>query len=174
MSDLPSLGPRGEGWVAIQVALLAALGIAAPVTGRFATAAWTDPSGAATPVGLLVAGLAVATLAAGALLAVRGIVDLRDALTPTPPPRDDAELVEDGVYARARHPIYGGLIVASLAWAVLWLSSTGLLLAATVAVFFRLKSEREEAWLADRFAGYAAYRRRTRRFLPIPLRRAGG
>jgi len=32
--------------------------------------------------------------------------------------------------------------------------------------FFWLKSRREEAWLTERFPGYDAYRRRTRRFLP--------
>ena len=33
-------------------------------------------------------------------------------------------------------------------------------------LFFVLKSTREEAWLMGRFAGYAEYRTRTRRFIP--------
>lgn len=174
MTDLPSLGPRGEGWVAIQVAILIALGVAAPATGTLAAGAWSGPSAVASLTGLVVTGLALAILAAGVLLAIRGVLDLRGALTPMPHPRDDAELVEDGVYAWARHPIYGGLILAALGWAILWLSPAALVLAAVLGVFFRLKSAREEAWLEERFPGYAAYRGRTRRFLPFPLRRAGG
>jgi len=36
-----------------------------------------------------------------------------------------------------------------------------------LAVFADLKSRREEAWLAEQFAGYAAYRQRTRRLVPL-------
>jgi protein-S-isoprenylcysteine O-methyltransferase Ste14 len=38
--------------------------------------------------------------------------------------------------------------------------------AALLAAFFRLKSEREERWLETRYPDYAAYRARTRRFIP--------
>lgn len=159
MSDLPTLGPRGEGWVAIQVAALLAIAVAGPLTGSL---------GGGDVVGTAARVVGVALLIAGLALAVRGTIDLRDALTPLPHPRDDAELIEDGVYARARHPIYGGLILGSIGWGLLWTSPTALLLAAGLAVFFRLKSAREEHWLMERFPAYAAYRRRTRRFLPLP------
>ena len=33
-------------------------------------------------------------------------------------------------------------------------------------VLLDLKARREEAWLSERFEGYAAYMRRTRRFIP--------
>lgn len=158
MPDLPDLGPRGEGWVALQLALLAVIAVAGPVTGAFGSGP-LEMAAVLTGVSLLVAGTA---------LGVRGAIDLRDALTPLPHPRHDAELIEDGVYARARHPIYGGLIVATLGWAVLWASPTSLLLAGGLAIFFRLKSAREERWLLERFPGYAAYRQRTHRFLPLP------
>lgn len=160
MTALPSLGPRGEGWVAIQVGLLASIVGAGPLAGSLGGG----------PVGVAGSIAGVALLLAGATLAVRGTIDLRDALTPMPYPRDDASLVEDGVYARVRHPIYGGLIGGALGWAVLWWSVTALLLAGGLAVFFLLKSVREEAWLVERFPGYPAYRRRTHRFLPLPRR----
>jgi protein-S-isoprenylcysteine O-methyltransferase Ste14 len=94
MTRLPSLGPRGEGWVAIQGVLLviaAAAGLLGP--------AWTGPLRVATSVA------GVGLVAAGGALAVRGLRDLRDALTPLPYPRADAELVETGVYRLVRHPI---------------------------------------------------------------------
>lgn len=161
MTRLPSLGPRGEGWVAAQLGLLAAILLAGPWVGG----AWYGDVGFATGI----AGVVLIVVAA--VLGARGIIDLGGALTPLPHPRDDADLVEDGVYARVRHPIYGGLIVASFGWGLLWASLTALALAAVLALFFVLKSSREEAWLLERFPAYAAYRRRTRRFLPFPVTR---
>ena len=156
MSGLPSLGPRGEGWVAIQVGLLLAVA---------AAGVWFGPDwSGALHLGGIVAGLAA--LASGAILVVRGSLDLRGALTPLPHPRDGATLVESGVYGLARHPIYGGLILAALGWSWIQASLPALVASLVLTGFFVLKSTREEAWLLERFAGYADYRRRTRRFIP--------
>ena len=43
---------------------------------------------------------------------------------------------------------------------------TAIIGALALLVFFTLKSMREEAWLERRYAGYAAYRARTRRMIP--------
>ena len=155
MMRLPSLGPRGEGWVAIQALLLAAT-VAAGMVGP----AWADGARVATTASgsVLILG--------GGVLALLGIRDLRDALTPLPYPLTDAELVETGVYALVRHPIYGGLVIASLGWALLTASPAAFGAAAVLLGFFELKSRREEAWLEERFPGYAAYRTRTRRLIP--------
>ena len=156
MSRLPSLGPRGEGWVVIQVVLLAAVAAA----GWWLGPDWSDPF----RFGAVLAGIMV--FAAGAILVVRGLMDLGSALTPLPHPRDDAELVETGVYGLARHPIYGGLIVGAVGWSLIQASLAGLAGSALLLAFFTLKSSREEVWLMERFPGYAAYRTRTRRFIP--------
>jgi len=155
MSHLPALGPRGEGWVAIQVVLLVAIAAAGLLGPAWSGAVRVVSS--AVGLGLVIAGL---------VLAVRGMVDLRDALTPLPYPRDGAELVETGVYARARHPIYGGLIVGAFGWGCLTASVVALGLAVALLAFFEAKSRREEVWLVERFAGYPAYRARTRRLIP--------
>ena len=49
-----------------------------------------------------------------------------------------------------------------------WFRETGWrhVFAVVALVFFTLKSRREEAWLQERFDGYAAYRARTRRLIP--------
>lgn len=156
MSRLPSLGARGEGWVAIQIVLLLAVVSAGLSFGP-------DWSGPVRDIGILAG---VAAVAAGAFLVLRGSVDLRGALTPLPYPRDDAELVDTGVYGLARHPIYGGIILAALGWSWVQASVPALVGAFVLAGFFGLKSTREEAWLVDRFPGYRAYRSRTRRFIP--------
>jgi len=60
------------------------------------------------------AAVGLAAMAAGGLLALRGVIDLRESLTALPHPRDGATLVEHGVYRLVRHPIYGGIIIGSL------------------------------------------------------------
>jgi protein-S-isoprenylcysteine O-methyltransferase Ste14 len=155
MSRLPSLGPRGEGWVVIQFLLLGLVvlvGAAGPTyAGPFSAAARA-------------AGLAL--VAAGLALATRGLLDLRDALTPLPHPRDGAELVDTGSYALVRHPIYGGIVLAAAGYALVVGSPLALAGAAVLLGFFRLKSGREEVWLHERYPAYEAYAGRTRRMIP--------
>jgi len=113
---------------------------------------------------LLVAGAAI--LLGGAWIAFRGIRDLGRNLTALPAPTRDASLVDTGVYRRVRHPIYAGVIVLGLGWAVFVSSLMSLLVAVLLAGWLDLKSRREEVWLVAHHAGYAAYRRRTARFVP--------
>ncbi|MDQ3871283.1 MAG: isoprenylcysteine carboxylmethyltransferase family protein [Chloroflexota bacterium] len=155
MTRLPSLGRRGEGWLAAQLLLALVVLRSATVGPR-----WRGSPRIATSV----AGLAL--VGGGVLLAARGVRDLGRSITPLPRPREGAELVQTGAYARVRHPIYGGLVLASAGWGLLTASPAALALAPVVAAFFWLKSAREEAWLAERFPEYEAYRRRTRRLLP--------
>jgi protein-S-isoprenylcysteine O-methyltransferase Ste14 len=152
---LPALGPRGEGWVVIQGVLLVAV----------AAAGWLGPAWDGT-LRLLGSTTGIALMLAGLWLAVRGIKDLRGALTPLPYPRPGSELVETGVYALVRHPIYGGLVIAGIGWGLLTASPAAIAAALVLLGFFQLKSRREEAWLEGRFPGYAAYRARTRRLIP--------
>jgi protein-S-isoprenylcysteine O-methyltransferase Ste14 len=158
MSRLPDLGPRGEGWVALQAVLFVAIAASA-----LPPAAWSGPARAVT------SGAGILLAACGAILVVRGLRDLGGSLTAMPRPRDDGLLVETGVYRHARHPIYGGLVLGAVGWALLVASPLGLALAAALLGFFTLKSTREEAWLVERFPGYPAYRARTKRFIPFVL-----
>jgi protein-S-isoprenylcysteine O-methyltransferase Ste14 len=154
-SSLPRLGRRGEGWFLVQLALLVAVAIAGGLGP-----AWTGPARA---VGV---GIGLVLIAFGGILALRGIFDLRAYLTPFPMPVDGARLVDTGAYRLVRHPMYGGLILGSVGWGLLTASVPALVAAFALAVALRLKSGREEVWLADRFEAYAAYRARTRRFVP--------
>jgi protein-S-isoprenylcysteine O-methyltransferase Ste14 len=142
--------------VLVQVVLLLLIAVCGVVAGG----AWTGPLATLTAV------LGLVLMVAGALLLGRGLLDLGHSLTPLPYPRDDAQLVERGIYALARHPIYGGLIVTATGWGLLTASLAGMILAAGLAAFFGLKSRREEQWLRERFPGYAEYASRTKRFIP--------
>ncbi len=156
MSGLPSLGPRGEGWVIIQFALLGLVGLA----GLVGPAWGGELRQASAMVGLLI-------MAAGAGLGGWGLVELRDALTPLPYPRGGAQLVETGAYRLARHPIYGGIVIGALGYGLALASPPAMLGSLVLLGFFRLKSAREEVWLVARYPGYPAYRARTRRLLPF-------
>jgi len=110
------------------------------------------------------AGAAVTAL--GILLAIAGLVSLGSALTPFPRPRANARLRQSGVYAWVRHPIYGGLVLASLGLSLSWLSLPGLAFSVVVLLFFDRKSAFEERLLRTRFPEYAWYALRVRKLLP--------
>jgi protein-S-isoprenylcysteine O-methyltransferase Ste14 len=152
---LPDLGRRGEGWFLLQLVFF----------GAIAVSGFTGPAWSGWP---LAAGIALGGVLVfcGGILALRGVLDLRENLTPFPKPLDNAQLVETGAYRLVRHPIYGGLILGALGWGLVRAAPLALLGAVALAVFFDLKSRREEIWLSERYREYPAYRNRTRRLLP--------
>ncbi len=114
------------------------------------------------------AAVAFALMLLGLALLVAGSIGLGSALTPFPRPRERASLMEGGVYARARHPIYGGAILLAAGWSLIFASVAGAIFTALLVVFFELKARREEAWLRERYPDYDDYARRTRRhFVPF-------
>lgn len=155
LSGLPSLGRRGGGWVALQLAFLGAAA-AAGVLGP----GWP----ATTSRWLAVAG--VIAVLAGAGLVVLGGVALGRQLTPFPKPVADGALRRGGVYRLVRHPMYGGALLILLGWALLS-SPLALLPLAFAAVFLDAKRRREEAWLVEQHPDYLHYRLQVpRRFIP--------
>jgi protein-S-isoprenylcysteine O-methyltransferase Ste14 len=155
---LPDLGPRGEGWVIAQLALI---GLLVFVSLPGLNALWPGD----LPGWLAFAAGAVALLLAG-WTEIRALRDLGRSLTPLPRPRDDAELVDSGIYARLRHPMYAGLILAALGWSALTRSLPAFAVAILLALLLDAKSRREEDWLVERYPTYPAYRLRSKRFLP--------
>ena len=149
-------GRRGEWYVGLQLLLFVLV-----VFGPTGASAWPAPLAAVARV------LGITLIAAGGLIAAAAALNLGRHLTPLPHPKDSCELVEHGLYAWVRHPIYCGIILAAFGWALYaqgWLS---LLWAALLLVFFDIKSRREEAWLAARFPAYTDYRRRVRKLIPF-------
>jgi protein-S-isoprenylcysteine O-methyltransferase Ste14 len=142
--------------VAIQLVLFALLAVAGSVGP-----AWGDP--------WLTLGRAVGAVhvGAGGIVAGRGLVGLRENLTPVPHPVGGGRLVAHGIYGVVRHPIYAGIILASVGWGLVTASPAALAVAAGIGVFFDLKSRREEDWLLEAYPAYADYRRRVRKLLPL-------
>lgn len=146
--------PKGVRFVAVQAALFVVVG---------AGPGWFGGVGS---TGALRA-LAVAVMLLGAALALAAGFRLGRNLTPLPVPVADGRLVTGGVYAFARHPIYGGLLVLALGWSAFTGSFGTLAAALALWALFELKSRFEERSLLARYPEYARYRSGTRRFVPF-------
>lgn len=152
---LPALGPHGEGWVVLQSIVIASVVACAVFGPRWPHT--VEPE-------LRISGNVLE--AAGLALVITARIALGASFTPLPRPRRRATLRRHNVYARARHPLYGGLLVAGVGLA-LHRSPLVFLPTALLAGVFFLKSMREEAWLSARYPDYPDYRRATRRrFVP--------
>jgi protein-S-isoprenylcysteine O-methyltransferase Ste14 len=102
----------------------------------------------------------------GGYFGIGGVLVLGKNRTPYPQPRAGSALVQHGIYARVRHPLYTSVMLASLGWALLWQSAAAFIAALTLIPFFYAKAIREERWLGQTFSGYADYARRVPRFFP--------
>jgi protein-S-isoprenylcysteine O-methyltransferase Ste14 len=147
---------RGEAYVAAQFALMG-LVAAAP---WLHSASWPGPALAYAAFGWILG-------AAGVALAIAGLASLGRSLTPLPRPKEGAKLVVHGAYRWVRHPIYAGLGLAGLGWAIAWRNPLALVLAVVLLAFLDVKSRREERWLLEAYPGYADYRRRVKKLVPF-------
>ena len=113
---------------------------------------------AAIPGGILL------SIGTGAALA--GAIALGRNITPFPKPSEKAHLVRRGIFSMIRHPIYTGVMFASLGWALFWQSWPALLAASGLIPFFDAKTRREEKWLREKFREYGQYEKCVKRFIP--------
>ncbi|MBD1912051.1 MULTISPECIES: isoprenylcysteine carboxylmethyltransferase family protein [unclassified Leptolyngbya] len=151
-------GQRGEYWVLLQGFLL--LGVVLLPVYRL-------PSLTIIPPGLYgLWGIAGAIALLAIILLGKGLLDLGQSLTPLPFPREDGQLVQTGVYGLVRHPIYSGLILGILSYAIAQQSLSHLLAAFIFILFFNAKASREEIWLTEKYPDYADYRQRAKKLIP--------
>jgi protein-S-isoprenylcysteine O-methyltransferase Ste14 len=146
---------RGGGWVLAQIPVL---------IGAVMVPSQTADSFSLIGVPAHIIGIAITVT--GGIIVLAGALQLGEALTPLPHPRDGARLREEGIYRYMRHPIYSGLIVGSFGWALAWQSLWGLAYVLLVFLFFDRKAAREEVWLRTHYPAYSDYARRARRFFP--------
>jgi protein-S-isoprenylcysteine O-methyltransferase Ste14 len=102
----------------------------------------------------------------GACFGVSGVVALKGNRTAFPKPRDQSQLIQQGIYSYVRHPLYTSVILVLCGWSALWGSSIAFGIALATAPFFYAKSRVEERWLRHKFPEYAQYERRVARFIP--------
>jgi protein-S-isoprenylcysteine O-methyltransferase Ste14 len=120
------------------------------------------------PFGVRV-GVALALVAIGQSISISGMVSFRRAKTTMNPikPSAASSLVTNGVYRFTRNPMYLGLSITLMGWAV-FLSNPLALLAVPLFVLYmeRFQINPEERVLSSLFgAEYAAYKEKVRRWL---------
>lgn len=148
---------RGGWWVVGQV-----VGI-----GAWVVAALLDRARFEGPI---VSGIGAMLFVAGAALAWIALRGLGSNLTPYPEPTRSGELVETGIYAHARHPIYGSVVLVVAGASLLAGSALALIFTAGLTAFFWTKAASEEERLLVRYPDYPAYRSKVRwRLIPWVL-----
>lgn len=146
---------RGGLWVATQNALTVAALLLAPLfRGQ-----WEHP---------LIVALGIGLFSFGGWVGLAGVRALGRNRTPFPQPLADSALVQHGIYARVRHPLYSSLIFTSFGWALGWGSWVGLAAAGSLTLLLHCKARNEERWLRLRYPSYDAYAQCVSRFLPWP------
>lgn len=143
---------RGEALVAMQLLLLTGIAVL--------------PLLRPARLPLALSGFGTLFIVAGGDLTLWSSQSLGRNLTPLPEPKADGALVQSGPYTLARHPLYGGLLLASVGWAARRGHWGALGLSALLAAVLEVKTREEERCLTRRFPDYPAYRRRVRKFIP--------
>ncbi len=144
---------RGGAWVVVQFILMTAV----IVLGVMFHGDWTRLPVIAAGAGFFVM---------GGYFGITGVAVLGRNRTPFPQPREGSELVQRGIYAQVRHPLYTSVMLASPGWALIWQSWPALIAALVLIPFFHAKARREERWLREQFPSYTDYERRVPRFIP--------
>ena len=109
-------------------------------------------------------GIAIGLLAT--VIMVIAVINLGKNLTPLPCPKDNAVLIQNGLYQFVRHPIYFGVLLAALAWLLIFPGLYILIYAIGLFFLFDIKARREELWLVERFPDYRDYQRRVKKLIP--------
>lgn len=113
----------------------------------------------------------VAAVVAGTTLSTVAALDLGAELTPAVTPRPGARLRTRGVYGLSRHPLYAGLLVASVGAVLVRGRASTLLASLGLAVVLHVKAVEEDDRLVVRFGReYVAYRDRVPRLVGVPRR----
>jgi len=100
------------------------------------------------------------------ILLTKGLIDLGQSLTPLPYPKEDGQLTQTEVYSIVRHPLYSGLIILTLAWALYLISLSHLLCSLILFLLLDRKAAQEEMWLTQKYPEYENYRHRVKKLIP--------
>ena len=151
--------PKGSGigFVVVQAVLLGFLFFGSSHLNSEASIATSNGLLLWFGYGIFILGIAIALMAG---------FNLGKNLTPLPRPKENAELIQGGLYRFVRHPIYFGVIVLSIGWGLIQQSTLVWLYVIVIAIFFDIKSLREEQWLVERFSAYVDYQGRVRKLIP--------
>jgi len=150
---------RGTTWVVIQIVLLVAIFLVPARIGDFVII--YDPFATV----MTLAGIMI--LLIGLFIVAMALRDLGGSMSVFPKPVDEGRLQQGGVYRFVRHPMYSGAIISAFGLSLFRTSVPALILTLILFVFFDRKAAHEEVMLAGRYAGYTAYKAKTRKLIPF-------
>ncbi len=150
-------------WVWGQLALIAIVGVVAPLMPRYVSPGDVDSAINRVDPGWI-RWLGAPLVAGGLAMAVWGVRSLGRSLTPGTEPLPGAPLVTSGAYARSRHPIYAGIVLLLAGYTLAWSNWTLALVVGLLALaYFNGKAKVEERWLVERYPLYDSYMRQVPR-----------
>jgi protein-S-isoprenylcysteine O-methyltransferase Ste14 len=115
----------------------------------------------------IVAAISIIITIIGVLVLILGLIQLQRNLTPFPSPKQNSDLVTNGVYKFIRHPIYTGIFTAAIGYSFINGHSIRFLISILLLVLFYFKSVYEEKLLNKKFSAYQQYQIKTSRFFPF-------
>jgi protein-S-isoprenylcysteine O-methyltransferase Ste14 len=150
-------------WVWGQIALIALVGLTAPLLPRYVSLGDMDPAiNRVDPD--WIRWLGAPLFAVGLAAAAWGVRSLGRSLTIGTEPLPAAPLVTTGAYAYSRHPIYAGIVLTLAGYTLAWSNWTLALVVGVLArAYFNGKAKAEERWLVRRHPLYEAYVRQVPR-----------
>ena len=102
----------------------------------------------------------------GGMILLLAILQLSKNLSPFPTPRSNSQLVQNGLYKFVRHPIYTGILMSFIGFAIYSESLYRLLVTMLLYILFLYKTRYEEGQLIERYPNYDVYKKKTGRFFP--------
>jgi len=108
--------------------------------------------------------LGIALTMVGLLFILFAIIQLNKNLTPFPTPKEQGTLIKTGLYKSVRHPIYSGIILASIGYGLYNYSFWEIGIGFILWILFYFKSRYEESLLVLQYPDYEEYRKNTPRF----------
>jgi protein-S-isoprenylcysteine O-methyltransferase Ste14 len=117
-------------------------------------------------LGLLFTIVIAMLLALGVVILGLSFLALGKSLTAHPIPAKQGELVTDGLYKYARHPIYTAVLAIGAALTLSGGLFPHVLFFLALIILLNYKASFEERLLRARYQGYASYAAKTGRFLP--------
>ncbi len=105
-------------------------------------------------------------IAPGIIILFFSIKQLGGSLTANPVPRESGRLIETGLYKHVRHPIYTGLLLATLGSCVQSMAVVKFFFWFLLLALLIYKARFEEKLLAAKYSTYTDYMKRTGRFVP--------
>lgn len=102
----------------------------------------------------------------GFIVLALALLQLNKNLSPFPTPKNSAVLIQNGLYAWVRHPIYSGILLLFFGYGIYQDSLFKIVITISLWVLFYFKTQYEELQLQLKFPKYVVYKKNTGRFFP--------